>query len=329
MLCSVPAGAQHYFGVKGGYGMSYGRFQPSGINVASLEIPIDQLMTWGLYSGGIMWKYYTPERFAGGIAAELEFMEKAYSYRMLTTIDPHTVYRRRYKTVFLPVMWQPHINAANNRLRIFANLGVGVGYNFPTSDVFRLIDGEGVIYKEKYHNKLVRDNPFHYGLTGGVGFNLVFGRFEFMAEGRYYLAYGDILRDKSIYPGENVANKNLFTSSPVDNVTISVGLYYRLSPEPHAPAPGRKALQRQAEKEAQKMQKEADKARKKLERKSKKQGKAIDPQETASQEETGEPAETDNVLEVQSVRKDEIINEPQNGNDQTTESSPADTEGRQ
>lgn len=49
------ASAQHTLGFTVGYGMGNGRFQPQQ----------EMRAIWGLYSGGLSWRYYGKQRFVG------------------------------------------------------------------------------------------------------------------------------------------------------------------------------------------------------------------------------------------------------------------------
>ena len=58
--------AQHYIGVRGGWGGGSVRFQPvreTGIH-------------WGLYSGGLSYKFYTEQKYVGAIQVDLEYMTR-------------------------------------------------------------------------------------------------------------------------------------------------------------------------------------------------------------------------------------------------------------
>ena len=53
------ASAQHTLGFTVGYGMGNGRFQRQQ----------EMRAMWGMYSGGLSWRYYGTQRFVGGFAA--------------------------------------------------------------------------------------------------------------------------------------------------------------------------------------------------------------------------------------------------------------------
>ena len=89
--------AQHYIGVRGGWGGGSVRFQPvreTGIH-------------WGLYSGGLSYKFYTEQKYVGAIQVDLEYMQRGFMYDEVRGGD--TSYHRTINTFELPFMWQPHI----------------------------------------------------------------------------------------------------------------------------------------------------------------------------------------------------------------------------
>ncbi len=204
------AEGQHYIGVRGSYGLGYGRFNPRK----------EMKTVWGLWSGGVAWKYYSPEKYLGGVSVEAEFLQRAFEY-LVDPKDETRSYRRTVNTINVPFIWQPHINIMKNRIRIFLNAGVFIAYNINSKEEY-VMQGEGVISRKPYEMRLVRDNPFNYGLQGGLGFNVAFGRTEIAVEGRYYFSFGDILRNASKYQPNNSFR------SPLDNFNISIGVFYRL-----------------------------------------------------------------------------------------------------
>lgn len=220
--------AQHYVGARGGYGGGSGnRFYPK------------QTMgtLWDLYSGGISWKYYSPERFLGGVEIDILFMQQGYKLWRPTYMSEGTPgeedFREWYENIIsdnhkvnsivVPIFWQPHVYMFNRNLRIFLNLGVTFSYNISAQDM-KHSKVEGVL--EDWHDyefSSVRDNRFGYGLAGGGGVNVSIGkRLELLAEARYYINYADIYRNKTKYPA------NEYLRSPMDNLQFSVGFFYRL-----------------------------------------------------------------------------------------------------
>lgn len=234
--------AQHYIGARGGVGAGFGAFNPRK----------DNQIIWGLPSGGVAWKYYSPEKYIGGIGAELEFFQRGYQYledsRATGAATDTTYYRRTINSVMLPVLWQSYINMIGNHFRVFLNLGVHLSYNI-SSHEYMYDHDMNVTYSGAYELQTLRDNRWGYGLTGGVGFNVMFGKFEAVAEGRFLYGYSDVMRNSSVYPTNP-------RSSPVHSINISVGLFYLLGDTPHSIQPGRRALERRQRKENERIMEE-------------------------------------------------------------------------
>lgn len=250
-LPAVKTSGQHYIGARGGYGAGYGRFEDKVV----ANYRYDQRIVWGLWNGAFTWKYYGPQKYIGGVGAEIEFLQRAYEYSTEERKGEKT-YRRVINTVNVPLIWQPHINMANNTFRAFFTAGIAASYNI-NSRVDSLTNGK-VTYSAPYKTKFTRDNPFGFGLQFGLGFNVIMGKWEFSFEGRYYFTYGDILRNSSKYPGDDANHPNP-RRSPVDNFNLSLGFYYRLGNEPHAPPPSPAAIRRQAAKAAKREAKQLEK----------------------------------------------------------------------
>ena len=92
--------AQHTLGVIGGYGMGSGRFDPKQETRA----------IWGLYSGGLTWRYYGTQRFVGAFGVDLEFQQQAFSFATnASQVDEretanYLYYTRRINSMVLPVV---------------------------------------------------------------------------------------------------------------------------------------------------------------------------------------------------------------------------------
>lgn len=213
--------AQHYIGVKGGTGFSYGRFYPKR----------DMNTVVGVHSFGIAWKYYSSYKYdagvnkiAGGVSAELELMQRAFDYTDISgqIISDTAYYRRKVNTLALPIMCQPHISfGRNNGIRVFLNAGIVLTYNLSSKEYIYYKDRQ-LYSSQKYEFDRLRDVRFGYGITGGPGVNVAIGRWELTVEARYYFDMGDILRNRNDYP------KNSTYNSQIDKVTIYFGLFYRL-----------------------------------------------------------------------------------------------------
>ena len=214
------AEAQHYIGVRGGYGGGFARFDPPRMG-REMRLLLD-----GGPSFGISWKYYGKELGVGGLQADLQYVTKGYrelSDRNNAIPDREvylTEYQRTIRSVELPFFWQLYFYTFERRLRAYLNAGVYVSYMIGSKDYTGPFGSDPVWVD--YPIKSVRDNPFGYGLTGGVGFSVQFDRFEVFAEGRYGYAFSDAMKSSAKYP------LTPYSRTPIDMINVSVGVYYRL-----------------------------------------------------------------------------------------------------
>lgn len=209
------AAAQHYFGVRAGYGSGSSRLYPQ----RNFEIGT----LWGLYSGGVSWKYYTEEKLVGGIEVDVLLMQQGFKTMTLNilTAERETGYERRVNAIMVPICWQPHVYMFRQRLRVFMNAGVTFSYVLSSTEKdISYIDGTSS--ERDYHMRLTRDNRAGYGLVGGGGISWAAGRLELFAEARYYIGYSDVLKNWN----KNETNKYL--RSPLDGLQLSVGVFWRL-----------------------------------------------------------------------------------------------------
>jgi hypothetical protein len=211
------ADAQHYFGIRGGMGNGTGsRFYPK----------VESGTVWGLLSGGVSWKYYSPEPFTGGIEIDLMWMQqgyRAYDMRRIEGTDERERvghYQRTVDVAMLPVMWQPHIYMFRQRVRLFGNAGVTLSYIMSSEEQTSNYD-TGVEVDNTYELKATRDNWMGYGLCGGGGLAWSAGRLEVFAEARYYLGYSDVMKNRNKYE-ENPLR------SPLDGLQFQAGLFWRI-----------------------------------------------------------------------------------------------------
>ncbi len=158
-----PAAAQHTVGFTFGSGMGTGRFEPQQ----------ETRPVWGIFTGGLSWRYYTAQRVVGCIGADLEFLQRAFS--MATNAsrvdDPkdYLYYTRRVNSIVLPIVWQPHAYLARRRLRLYGEAGVTFSYNLSSEwEREYLVDGRVETEKGDYTMRTVRDNRWGYGLVGAA-----------------------------------------------------------------------------------------------------------------------------------------------------------------
>lgn len=243
LLCASTVAGQHYVGVKGGFGGATGRFYPMYYPVSGGDQTFEHQTEWGKKTAGIMWKYYGTQQVLGGVGAELEFQQRGYTIATSGINTPernYTVRRRTLNSITMPLVWQPHLYFAKRRVRVFLSAGVTLSYN---------LDGGGKYIEQTwrggeltgtttvpYTMHTARDVRWNYGWLGGFGFGVLVGRMEVFAEGRYYYGMSDILRTKTKY----IFNEMGSIRSELDNVSITMGVYFRLGKGGIKEAPLRK-----------------------------------------------------------------------------------------
>ncbi len=225
------AAAQHTLGFTAGYGMSSGRLDPE----------VESRARWGSYTGGITWRYYTAQRFIGGFGIDLEFIQQGFSFSpnaaAVEEEKDYLWYTRKVNSIMLPIVWQPHVYMLRNRVRFYLEAAATFSYNLSSTYENEYARAQGnPDWKGDYHFKLPRDNRWGYGLAGGAGLAVLIKRYELNLRARYYFGYSDIVRNRNKYAdntGDGPENPFRATPlrSPLDNLTISIGLSYRFNKE--------------------------------------------------------------------------------------------------
>ncbi len=227
LTAARPAAAQHTVGVSFGSGMASGRLDP----------PQESRAVWGTFTGGFSWRYYTAQRAVGCVGADLEFLQRAFSIATNASRvdDPkdYLYYTRRINSLSLPIVWQPHAYLVHRRLRVYGEVGVTFSYNLSSTWEREVLTEAGVVATEKgdYAFRTVRDNRWGYGLVGGGGVAVLVGRIELNLRARYYFGYSDILRNRNKYSSTIDGFTATPLRSPLDNLTVSVGVNYRIGKE--------------------------------------------------------------------------------------------------
>ena len=222
------AQAQHTVGVFGGIGSATMR-----------PFPKQEMKTiFGVPNFGVSWRYYSLPRFVGSVGADLEYMQRGYTYGYTyrTILDEDGKEQREYKyftrklnTMMLPIIWQPHVYLARNHVRVFIEGALTFSYNF--GGEYEYVDTDR---KGDYNWRVERDNRWNYGLAGGGGFALLFGRYEVGVRARYYFGYADLMRNlNKYYDNGTDGDENPWyrtpNRSPLDNITFNVTLAYRFN----------------------------------------------------------------------------------------------------
>ena len=230
MLAAGSVSAQHYVGVKGGYGAAMGRFYPK---------PDKSLFAWNKYTGGVMWKYYSDQQVVGGVSAELEYQTRGYTITrgLPSKTGNYMAETRTVNSITMPLIWQPHLYLAKQRIRVFINAGFTLSYNLGFGDTatetrYTYDENTGIQTSTAttvpYIMGVAKDVRWNYGICGGLGFGVLFGRFEVFAEARYYFGMSDILRNKTTYTFNDVNWGSGSIRSELDNLFINVGFFFRL-----------------------------------------------------------------------------------------------------
>ena len=224
----TTASAQHTVGLLGGAGYATARLYPKQ----------EMKPIIGGTSFGLSWRYYSLPRFVGAVGLDLELMQRgfSYGYDYTSTMDDNGIEERHYKfytrtmnTIMLPIVWQPHVYLAKNHIRAYVEAAFTLSYNFGGEWEYDNRPDHG-----KYDWRLERDNRWNYGLAGGAGFALLFGRIEAGVRARYYFGYADVMRNRNKYydnSTDGLENPFRLTPlrSPIDNINVSITLAYRLS----------------------------------------------------------------------------------------------------
>lgn len=223
------ATAQHTLTLTGGSGLTTARFYPSE----------ETKWLWGAETYGISWRYYSDKpRFVGAVGIDLEYVERGFNLGYAYTaeyIDDREIrhyqyYTRHINSIMLPIVWQPHVYAANNRIRVFIEAAFVLSYNISSNYSYendRYPAGE-------YEWKVPRDNRFGYGLSGGAGFALLFGQVEIGIKAKYNFGYSDILKNRNKYYSNSTdGRENPFyyspLRSPIDNISAMLTVGWRFN----------------------------------------------------------------------------------------------------
>lgn len=232
LLVLHPLRAQHTLGVSGGFGSGSESIYPD----------VYAKSVYGLANAGVSWRSYTAQPIIGCFGLDLLYMQRGFAYSPNSSLvlegEEYYYYKRIINSAVLPIIWQPHAYIADHRVRIFAEAAVTFSYDISSTydnDYQRQQDGATTTgdddYSGRYDYKLTRDNRFGYGLMGGGGIALLFGRYELLGRVRYYFGLSDVVRNRNKYYGNNLdGNENPFSITPIrssiNNLMVSFGVNY-------------------------------------------------------------------------------------------------------
>ena len=128
LVCSERAMAQHTLTLTGGSGVSTARFYPAE----------ETKWLWGSETLGLSWRYYSDKpRFVGAVGIDLEYLERGFKLGYTYTVEykddeeirHYQFYTRNVNSIMLPIVWQPHVYVAQNRMRIFIEAAFVLSFN--------------------------------------------------------------------------------------------------------------------------------------------------------------------------------------------------------
>lgn len=229
LVVSERATAQHTLTLTGGTGVSTARFYPAE----------ETKWMWWTDTYGISWRYYSDKpRFVGCVGVDLEYMERGFNFGYAYTsemkddkeIRHYQFYTRHVNSLMLPIVWQPHIYAANNHLRIFIEAAFVLSYNISSDYSYE----NDRFPAGKYEWKVPRDNRFGYGLSGGAGLAVLLGQVELGFKAKYNFGYSDLMKNRNKYYSNTTdGRENPFyytpLRSPVDNISVMLTLGWRFN----------------------------------------------------------------------------------------------------
>lgn len=229
LMGTERASAQHTLTLTGGSGLSTARFYPAE----------ETKWVWGMETVGLSWRFYSDKpRFVGAVGVDLEYLERGFSVGYAYTssfvddkeVRTYKYYTRNVNSLMLPIVWQPHVYAAKNRIRIFLEAAFVLSFNISSDYSYQ----DDRYPAGKYEWKVPRDNRFGYGLSGGAGFALLFGQVEVGFKAKYNFGYSDILKNRNKYYSNTTdGRENPFyyspLRSPMDNINAMITVGWRFN----------------------------------------------------------------------------------------------------
>ena len=197
-----PFYKNHAFGMTGGATFSSMSFSP---------VSVQQKMNIGK-TFGLSYRYIEERYF--GVQIELLYTDRGWSDE-LKNFPSFNNYSRTLSYIELPIL--SHIHFGNQRVRGFVNLGPKFGY-FLNEKVETNIN-EPLPGYDTEHQTLPISKKLDYGITGGAGIELKFGKNAFAIEGRYYFGLGDI------FPNEK---GNTFETSSNQHISVAATYFFYL-----------------------------------------------------------------------------------------------------
>ncbi|MCD7977765.1 MAG: PorT family protein [Tannerellaceae bacterium] len=137
------------------------------------------------YHAGITGRWISDKNV--GLQLEVNFNQQGWDEEFE---DPAYHYKRTINYIEIPFL--THIYAGNRRVRFVMNLGPKVGYAFSESTSENLEGASPAPNTTVAQRASGIDQKFDWGICGGPGLEIRTGIGNFVVEGRYYYALGNI-----------------------------------------------------------------------------------------------------------------------------------------
>jgi hypothetical protein len=175
-----------YFGTTQGMSASMINFSPS----------VNQEMLLG-YNGGFIFRHITEKNV--GLQVELNYFQRGWK-------ETDSIYSRRLNYIELPFMTHIYFG---NKTRFFFNIGPKISYLL-SENILR----NETVSSEKVEQVKSVENPFDYGICGGLGFMFKISKNVFQLDARANYSLSDIFSNNKT---------DYFDTSNNINVSLNLG----------------------------------------------------------------------------------------------------------
>jgi hypothetical protein len=187
-LCAQPSleKPEIYFGTTQGISASMINFSPS----------VNQGMLLG-YNGGVIFRHIAEKNV--GLQVELNFFQRGWK-------ETDSIYSRRLNYIELPFLTHIYFG---NKTRFFFNIGPKISYLLSEN----VLKNEALSSERVEHVKPI-ENPFDYGICGGLGFMFKIRKNVFQLDARANYSLSDIFSNNKT---------DYFDTSNNINVSLNLG----------------------------------------------------------------------------------------------------------
>lgn len=190
-------------GVTGGADMSFVDFSPR----------VKQTLQPG-FTGGFVIRYTTERYFSMLCAAQLEVNYTQRGWNELIDDGTNNTYARTTSYVEVPFLAHLSFGSEGRGAQFFLNAGPAVGwylsgtefYGFTAEQPWDISNRPNRVTAQ--YGKVV-ERPFEYGITGGLGVELLTAIGHFTLEGRYFFGLSDMYGNSKADPFGRSANNTI------------------------------------------------------------------------------------------------------------------------